>query len=76
MSASKQPTDWIDPDEAPDLSTPEWREKFAKARKGRGPQKSPTKVPVTIRIDRDVLERFKAGGEGWQSRINEALRRA
>ncbi|MBD3733433.1 MAG: BrnA antitoxin family protein [Sphingopyxis sp.] len=32
------------------------------------------KVSVSIRIDRDVLEYFKAGGPGWQTRINETLR--
>ena len=42
----------------------------------RGPQKSPTKQQVTLRLDRDVVERFRATGEGWQSRINDALRRA
>lgn len=42
----------------------------------RGPQKAPTKVSTTIRLDREVLERFKATGPGWQSRINEALRKA
>jgi uncharacterized protein (DUF4415 family) len=42
----------------------------------RGPQKTPTKQQVTLRLDRDVVERFRATGEGWQSRINEALRKA
>lgn len=42
----------------------------------RGPQKTPTKQQVTLRLDRDVVERFRATGEGWQRRINEALRRA
>jgi uncharacterized protein (DUF4415 family) len=42
----------------------------------RGPQKSPTKQQVTLRLDRDVVERFRATGEGWQSRINAALRKA
>lgn len=42
----------------------------------RGPQKAPTKEQVTLRLDRDVLERFRATGEGWQSRINAALRKA
>ena len=42
----------------------------------RGPQKAPTKQQVTLRLDRDVVERFRATGEGWQRRINEALRRA
>jgi uncharacterized protein (DUF4415 family) len=34
------------------------------------------KAQVTLRLDRDALERFKAGGPGWQSRINDALRKA
>jgi uncharacterized protein (DUF4415 family) len=29
---------------------------------------------VSLRIDRDVLEHFQAGGPGWQDRINAALR--
>jgi uncharacterized protein (DUF4415 family) len=33
------------------------------------------KETVSLRIDRDVLEHFQAGGPGWQERINEALRR-
>ena len=39
----------------------------------RGKQKQPTKVPVSIRLDPDVVNYFRATGEGWQSRINEAL---
>ena len=31
---------------------------------------------VTLRLDRDVLERFQADGPGWQDRINAALRKA
>jgi uncharacterized protein (DUF4415 family) len=42
----------------------------------RGPQKTPTKQQVTLRLDRDVIERFRATGEGWQTRINDALRKA
>ena len=34
------------------------------------------KVQVALRIDRDAVERFKAAGPGWQSRMNEALRKA
>lgn len=45
-------------------------------RRGRGRQKAPTKRLVSLRIDQDVLERFKATGPGWQSRMNAALRRA
>jgi uncharacterized protein (DUF4415 family) len=42
----------------------------------RGPQKAPTKVLTTIRLDADVIEYFKAQGPGWQTRINDALRKA
>lgn len=42
--------------------------------KRRGPQKAPTKVAVSIRLSRDVVEAFKAKGPGWQSQIDEALR--
>ncbi|MFY9986947.1 MAG: BrnA antitoxin family protein [Chthoniobacterales bacterium] len=42
----------------------------------RGPQKTPVKIPVTLRLDADVLASYKATGVGWQTRINEALRRA
>jgi uncharacterized protein (DUF4415 family) len=34
------------------------------------------KEQVTLRIDQDVLEYFRATGPGWQDRINDALRRA
>ncbi len=47
-----------------------------KMRRARGPQKAPTKVAVQLRLDRDVVERFRASGKGWQSRINEILKRA
>jgi uncharacterized protein (DUF4415 family) len=33
------------------------------------------KRSVSIRLDKDVVEKFKAGGPGWQTRINAALRR-
>jgi uncharacterized protein (DUF4415 family) len=42
----------------------------------RGPQKNPTKIAVSLRLTREVVERFKAGGRGWQTRIDEALRKA
>jgi len=34
------------------------------------------KEQVALRIDKDVLARWRASGAGWQSRMNEALRRA
>jgi uncharacterized protein (DUF4415 family) len=44
-------------------------------RKGRGPQREPTKVLTTIRLDADVLAFFRAQGRGYQTYINDALRR-
>jgi uncharacterized protein (DUF4415 family) len=32
------------------------------------------KVSMSIRYDRDVIEAFKATGEGWQIRMNDVLR--
>lgn len=43
--------------------------------RGRPPVDTP-KRQVTIRLDADLVEHFKAGGKGWQSRMNEALRKA
>ena len=43
----------------------------------RGPKPSGNaKQLITLRLDPDVIEGFKASGEGWQSRINVALRKA
>jgi uncharacterized protein (DUF4415 family) len=44
-------------------------------RRVRGLQKAPTKRLVSLRLDQAVLDYFKAGGPGWQSRINETLQR-
>lgn len=35
----------------------------------------PRKAPITIRVDADVLEWFKQQGRGYQTRINQVLRR-
>jgi uncharacterized protein (DUF4415 family) len=46
-------------------------------RRSRGrPTLDNPKKQVTIRLDGDVLEKFRAGGPGWQSRINDILRKA
>jgi uncharacterized protein (DUF4415 family) len=45
-------------------------------KRGRGPQKAPTKVLTTIRLDADVLAYFRATGSGYQTRINRELRKA
>ena len=40
----------------------------------RGPQKAPTKVATTIRLSSEVIDYFKAGGHGWQGRMDNALK--
>ena len=46
-------------------------------RKGvRGPQKSPTKERITIRLSAEVVEHFRSSGSGWQARMDEALRKS
>ncbi len=66
--------DWRD-DDAPDLSTPTWRKKLEAAPVSRGrPRVETPKVSTTIRLDADILDKFRADGPGWQSRINAALR--
>ena len=47
-----------------------------RVRRGRGRQKTPTKEQITIRLDTDITAHFRAGGPGWQTRLNDALRRA
>lgn len=65
----------FDPYTAPDLSRDGWPEKFATVavRRGRPPVARP-KVSTTIRLSQDVIDHFRAGGRGWQTRIDEALR--
>jgi uncharacterized protein (DUF4415 family) len=69
-----------DPDDAPVLT----EEFFERAdiyqgnklvRAGRPPSENP-KLALKLRIDPDVVEHFRATGPGWQTRINDALRRA
>ncbi len=72
-----------------DVDSPEWTAAdFADARpaseivpdvvaKMRGrPKAAVTKVPVTLRLDPDVVATFKASGAGWQTRMNEVLGKA
>lgn len=53
---------------------PELAESIRRAR-GRPPVESP-RQQISIRLDPDVVEKFKATGKGWQSRINEVLKQA
>jgi uncharacterized protein (DUF4415 family) len=40
----------------------------------RGLEPVPSKAAVSLRVDQDVLEWFKAKGPGYQTRINSVLR--
>ena len=44
-------------------------------RRTRGKQKAPIKEQLTLRLDADLVAHFRATGKGWQTRINDALRR-
>lgn len=85
MSENKKnsETDWVDPDDAPDLSTPYWVERFRAAplmhgdlvvRPGRPPSPN-RKEAHNIRLDPDIVAYFKKDGPGWQTRLNAALRK-
>jgi uncharacterized protein (DUF4415 family) len=66
-----------DPDTAPEL-TDEWfdraeiRDGDKLIRPGRPPLDISKKL-VSLQLDRDVIDGFRAGGPGWRSRINAAL---
>jgi uncharacterized protein (DUF4415 family) len=40
----------------------------------RGPHKAPTKERITIRLSREGVEQFRESGDGWQARVDAALR--
>lgn len=79
---------WIDPDDAPEWT----EEMFDRAALWHGdklirpadgtltkpgrPRSPDPKQQVTLRLDRAVLDKFRATGKGWQSRINSELRKA
>ena len=61
-----------------DTDNPPWSEEMLGPpvlRRGRGPQKAPIKVLTTVRLDVDVIAFFKAQGSGYQTRINDELRK-
>ena len=88
MSAKKRDTesDWIDPDDAPEW-TDEMFDRAQVAvggkvvreatgtvtRRGRPPVGDAPKQQVTLRLAPKVIDYFKQGGEGWQTRLNETL---
>jgi uncharacterized protein (DUF4415 family) len=43
---------------------------------GGRPKSENPKVAVSLRLDQEIVARFKAAGPGWQTRMNKALREA
>ena len=81
MLAKKRPgsPDMIDPDDAPELTVEmlDQAEIFdgdSFVRRGRGrPPLDVRKEQINVRLDPAVLERLRASGPGWQTRINDGL---
>lgn len=62
---------------AREVLPPEFFDAIEEMRKGRGrPKVEAPKVAVTLRLDPDVLDRFKSSGKDWRSRMAEELRKA
>ena len=55
-------------------ASPSLNAKIKKSVGDRGPQKSPTKIPISIRVSPEVAEYFRAKGKGWQGRIDNVLK--
>ncbi len=79
---------WTDPDEAPELTDDFFERAALKdgdrilrpaqgtlTKRGRPKLENP-KRQVTLRLDSDLIDRLRESGPGWQSRINEILRKA
>ena len=89
MSENKKSSDDSrDPDTAPEIPDDVWdwaqisiggkvvREATGTLTKpGRPPIGDAPKQQVTLRLPREVIAYFKAGGDGWQTRIGEVLQR-
>lgn len=90
MTTKRKPSAWVDPDEAPVWSASDFasadhrigtakvsattaRDAMAKRLRGR-PKSAQTKVAVKLRLDPDVVAALRATGDGWQTRVNDALR--
>ena len=58
----------------PFSTLPAAEQKMLKSLRRRGPQRTPRKVPISIRLSPDVAAGLRATGNGWQRRADEALR--
>ncbi len=66
------PDEAIDCSDIPELTEEVWK----KAKPVVGRFYRPVKQQVTVRIDADVLAWLKADGQGYQTRLNDVLRKA
>lgn len=79
---------WVDPDDAPEWTDDQFERAEIRigdrvirpangtlTRPGRPKSENP-KQQITLRLDRDVLEKLRESGPGWQSRVNEILKKA
>ncbi len=79
QNAATDLTDWARIDAMTDADIDlsehsEWtEEQFTQARR-RGPQKTPLKQPVSLRLAPDLVAFFKDSGAGWQTRLEAVLR--
>ncbi len=53
----------------------EEQQKLRSLKKHRGPQKTPTKELISIRLSKDVVSKLRATGPGWQARVDDHLRK-
>jgi uncharacterized protein (DUF4415 family) len=87
-NAKDTPPAWTDPDDAPQLTDDFFDRAELKdgdrvlrpaqgtlTRRGR-PRLANPKRQVTLRLDSDLIDRLRQSGPGWQSRVNEILRKA
>ncbi len=80
--------EWVDPDDAPEWTEDVFdRAQFSRSgkvvrpatgtltKRGRPKLEAPKKQ-VSVRLDQNVLEKLQEAGPGWQTRMNEILKKA
>jgi uncharacterized protein (DUF4415 family) len=80
--------DWVDPDDAPEWTEEVFdRAQFSQGgkvvraatgtltKRGRPKLEAP-KRQVSVRLDQNVIEKLQEAGPGWQTRMNEILKKA
>ena len=77
--------DWDAVSDNPEITDEQWAQArplvevmpdlVAAMERRRGSQRAPTKDLVSLRLDKDVLATLRAGGSGWQGRVNAMLRK-